>query len=179
MMQATFPTYDDGAYALHQKVERLMNGRKDRSYIWSAEPIGGRMVSLTIRADQLPEKLNRIATPTKREFRVGDIHPFSFVAQCVIRMGPKNQRLQIDIHDDARRYEWLRRRAYMNGFSIVESEIASVETIFIDKRGAQHKTDRTRFEGKLRVVDPQKFATAIRFGIGHGKSFGLGLLDIS
>ena len=54
-----------------------------------------------------------------------------------------------------------------------------VGRIRVTKTGARHITDRTRFEDKLRITDPTKFAEAIRSGIGHGKAFGLGLLDIN
>ena len=34
------------------------------------------------------------------------------------------------------------------------------------------------FDGFLSVTDPEKFKNALRFGIGHGKALGLGLLSI-
>jgi CRISPR-associated protein Cas6/Cse3/CasE subtype I-E len=176
--QVTFPTLEADAYVLHQQIERLMGGRGANHYIWCAEPAGGRMLAVTIRSAALPEALDTRATIVPEVFRVGEEHPFNLVAQCAVRRGGRNVRTAIDPADDERRFEWLRRRAELNGFSVLAVEIASVERIVIGKSGARHLADRTRFAGHLRVIDAARFSAAMRNGIGHGKAFGLGLIDI-
>lgn len=178
MKQAVFPTLETDVYVLHKQIEKLMGGRGTSPYLWSAEPIGGRMQAITIRASELPAVLEREARLIPALFPEGAEHRFSLTAQCAIRRGPRNLRIAIDPGDDARRLQWLERRALPNGFELVTVEIASVERIRIGKPGAHHIADRTRFEGTLRIVEPQLFQRTLRDGIGHGKAFGLGLLDI-
>ncbi len=178
MKQATFPTLETDVYALHQQIELLMGGRTARHYLWAAEPIGNRMMAVTIRSDELPAALKRFARAVPVTFETGRSHPFGLVAQCAIRRGPTNARTAIDVDDDARRILWLERRAAMNGFDLVSVEIASVERIRVGKIANRHIADRTRFEGTLRIADPDRFAGAMRNGIGHGKAFGLGFIDV-
>lgn len=177
MKQVTFPTLERDVYALHQQIEELMGGRGVNKYIWGAEPIGNQMYAITIRADELPAALQRFETRVRTDFAEGNEVRFSLIAQCAIRRGEKNNRLPIDMDDDERRLEWLHRRAEPNGFAVIAADIASVERIRIAKAGARHLADRTRFDGRLKVTNPTKFAGAIRHGIGHGKAFGLGLID--
>ncbi|QIG50381.1 type I-E CRISPR-associated protein Cas6/Cse3/CasE [Nordella sp. HKS 07] len=178
MRQATFPTLETNTYVLHQQIEKLMGGRGANHYVWSAEPIGNRMTAITIRSAALPPVLEKYGVTLPSTFHVGEVRRFSLVAQCAIRRGEKNNRVAIDVDDDERRHEWLRRRAALNGFEVVSAEIATVERIRIGKTGARHVADRTRFEGTLKITDPEKFANAMRMGIGHGKAFGLGLIDV-
>jgi CRISPR-associated protein Cas6/Cse3/CasE subtype I-E len=177
MKQAVFPTLETDVYALHEQIERLMGGRSTNHYIWAAEPIGNRMSAITVRSDRLPKVLEAHGTEVPMEFQEGEEKRFSLVAQCAIRRGENNTRVPIDLDDDERRLQWLYRRAALNGFEVSSVEIASVERIRLDKMGARHVADRTRFEGLLKVTNPAKFAAAIRNGIGHGKAFGLGLID--
>jgi CRISPR-associated protein Cas6/Cse3/CasE subtype I-E len=178
MRQVTFPTLETDTYALHQQIEKLMGGREGNHYIWSAEPIGRRMTAVTIRAATLPQVLDEYGKSLPMSFEASQELDFSLVSQCAIRRGERNARTAIDIDDDERRVDWLHKRSSLNGFEVIAVEIASVERIYIGKMGARHVADRTRFTGRLRVTDAEKFTAALRNGVGHGKAFGLGLIDI-
>ena len=178
MRQVTFPTLETDVYQLHQQIERLMGGREENPYLWMAEPIGDRMLAVTIRSERLPDSLAPHARELPSEFAAGEERRFSLVAQCAVRRGPRNARTAIDIDDDPRRLQWLERRAALSGFEVLSVEIASVSRIRVEKMGARHVADRTRFEGRLRITEPRRFAAALRGGIGHGKAFGRGVLDV-
>lgn len=81
---------------------------------------------------------------------------------------------------------WLRRKAELGGFEVLHvfSEAFSLYT----GRGVttvSHSTKQqlplygVRFDGLLRITDPQQLATTLFQGIGSAKAFGFGLLSLA
>jgi CRISPR system Cascade subunit CasE len=82
---------------------------------------------------------------------------------------------------------WLSREGQKHGFSLVEVTFERAGF----KQGVKHdyklsetaverklKLAAVKFEGVLEVTDAQKFAQALRSGVGSGKAFGCGLLSV-
>ena len=73
------------------------------------------------------------------------------------------------------------------GFSLVTSARSGAPDVAIrsearaqGKRGGRVLTFKGAiFEGRLEIVDADRFRTALRNGIGPGKAFGFGLLSIA
>lgn len=101
-------------------------------------------------------------------------------------------------HPDAQR-AWLVRKGAQHGFGLPEPVTtdyfeflnSSEDRAYHDVRVSQdqmltgHRHDGTAihvfsvlYEGRLMVIDPVKFKTALVSGIGHGKVMGLGLLSV-
>ena len=102
-------------------------------------------------------------------------NPTRRVAESGKRQGVLGEEAQI---------AWLRRKGEQAGFEVVNAAVTS-EGFAGDKmtdRG-DRKHDLTmlsvRFDGVLRVVDPDAFRRTVEQGIGSAKGFGFGLLSIA
>jgi len=74
---------------------------------------------------------------------------------------------------------WIARKGLLHGFK--PDTIHSSQERMLS--GRQHNGNPVRvfsalFDGMLVVENPERFVSAIRSGIGHGKAFGLGLLSV-
>jgi CRISPR system Cascade subunit CasE len=103
------------------------------------------------------------ANPTKRVKETGK------------RQGILEEEAQID---------WLRKRGLQSGFEVVDA-IVIKEGFAKDKMTdtADKKHDLTmlsvRFDGLLRVIDPETFRHTIECGVGSAKGLGFGLLSLA
>jgi hypothetical protein len=76
------------------------------------------------------------------------------------------------------RAEWLRKKSLQHGFEIITVHVQG-NMQRIEKTRSSFWVDDTRFDGALKVVDADKFAEALRGGIGNkGRAFGYGLLIV-
>jgi CRISPR system Cascade subunit CasE len=95
--------------------------------------------------------------------------------------GKKNgYRLGLLREEDQRK--WLHKKAEESGFTVVTCQ-AMPEGIIHDEIGKGDKGKlrhyAVRFEGKLKVVNPDIFTAALSNGIGSAKGFGFGLLSVA
>lgn len=77
--------------------------------------------------------------------------------------------------------EWLIARGEKGGFTVDQVAVQS-GYIYVDKRDGKLEGKRllsVRFEGLLKVTDPECFRETLVRGIGPGKAFGFGLLSIA
>jgi CRISPR system Cascade subunit CasE len=75
---------------------------------------------------------------------------------------------------------WLIQQGARQGF-FVEAATLSQEQLLIGRTnyGQRIHVYSVRFDGLLRVTEPSLLRDAIRQGIGHGKSMGLGLFSLA
>ncbi len=119
-------------------------------------------------------------------FQTGQILGFRLRANPVKRLFKdipdknlkKGQR--IGLFEEADQLAWLQRKADDHGFGVGHVHI--VDEGF---HGGKTRDDRklkffaVRFEGHLRVTDPDAFLEAVKQGIGPAKAFGCGLLSLA
>ena len=108
---------------------------------------------------------------------------------CVTRDGKRLGLLRTDEQE-----EWLERKGRQHGFSLpklVSFDFSEAQQERIDVRisqeqmlrGRQHTDNGIRiysalYDGILVVTDPGNFRVALRTGVGHGKTMGLGLMSV-
>lgn len=125
---------------------------------------------------------------------VGHRLRFRLVANPVRRVridGKKHPRRYALVHPEAKDgvedgyINWLARQAEMNGFAVMDVTDAPFRLDRKRRVGAEEIAKSriphfgVRFDGALRVTDPDLLAAAIRKGIGPGKAFGFGLLSVA
>lgn len=103
------------------------------------------------------------ANPTKRAKETGK------------RQGIVGEEAQLD---------WLRKRGRQSGFEVIDVNIAAegfVKDKMTDTKEAKHSITMlsVRFDGLLRVTDPNAFRRTIEQGIGSAKGLGFGLLSLA
>jgi len=78
--------------------------------------------------------------------------------------------------------KWLYKKAEESGFTVVDCR-AIPEGIIQDERGQTEKGKirhyAVRFEGVLKVLNPDNFTDVLNNGIGPAKGFGFGLLSVA
>ncbi|MOA24803.1 CRISPR-associated endoribonuclease Cse3 [compost metagenome] len=77
---------------------------------------------------------------------------------------------------------WFRERASANWGFQVDAELLQVDRLevlqFKDKQQRQITLAQAHIQGQLQVSDPQRFRNSFSHGIGRGRAFGCGLLQI-
>lgn len=74
---------------------------------------------------------------------------------------------------------WLARQGERLGFEIDTALVTASDLLTTRKKERSISLQRACFEGRLRVTDAGRIASAVSNGIGHGKAFGLGLLSLA
>lgn len=135
-------------------------------------------------AIDLHEKLSLNSLATGKRFR------FRLRANpCVTRNGKRLGLMKVEEQE-----RWLQRKGEQHGFALptlAAFNLAEYEQPRPDIRithdqmlsGRQHSGNGIRifsvlYEGRLVVIDPERFRNALLTGIGHGKAMGLGLLSV-
>jgi CRISPR system Cascade subunit CasE len=72
--------------------------------------------------------------------------------------------------------QWLAERAVSRGFELESSLVDRFDVLRFRKGEHMVTLSVAEFSGELRVVDPERLSSVLRRGLGHGQSFGLGLL---
>jgi CRISPR system Cascade subunit CasE len=153
-------TRETGMPALLVQSERLPD--------WSRLPVGEKYL-----LELFPPKEFR------PNFQEGQRLMFRLRANPTIKRDGKRLGL---LHEDEQE-TWLRRKSEEAGFAIQslwmapEGLIRGAKTCGEDRLTLSHFA--VRFDGSLRVIQPDRLATAMQAGIGSGKAFGFGLLSLA
>jgi len=80
--------------------------------------------------------------------------------------------------------DWLRRKGLQSGFEVIDATVIKegfAEDKMTDTNDRKHSLTilSVRFDGLLRVIDPDAFRQTIEQGMGSAKGFGFGLLSIA
>jgi CRISPR system Cascade subunit CasE len=109
------------------------------------------------------------------QFRCGNLYRFRLRVNPVIRRNGKRLGL---IRDDAL-VDWLKKKEEQIGASF-SSVLVIDEGYFTGIREKDRiNIKMVRFEGILKVIDPNRFYETFNHGIGHAKGFGCGLLSLA
>ncbi|HOJ32258.1 MAG TPA: type I-E CRISPR-associated protein Cas6/Cse3/CasE [Candidatus Hydrogenedentes bacterium] len=100
------------------------------------------------------------------------------------KSGPDGERRngrRVPVRDEAL-LNWLASQAERHGFEVDESTVC-LEKGYISMRKSDAASNirlrAVRYTGLLRVVDKERFISALVTGIGPGKAFGFGMLTIT
>ncbi|MDQ0288263.1 type I-E CRISPR-associated protein Cas6/Cse3/CasE [Oligosphaera ethanolica] len=77
--------------------------------------------------------------------------------------------------------KWLVENSLEWGFSADEQTLQAFiqNTLTFEKGGKEYCFNRVLFRGSLTVTERAPFRSAVEKGLGHGKAFGFGLLQLS
>lgn len=110
------------------------------------------------------------------EIHVGNRYLFRLKANPVVTIKGK----RVPHRTPAFKKQWLLTRAVQNGFEIQPEHFDSGNDELLDFRKGGHRVQISTsiFEGLLTVTDVTALQQALRFGIGHQKAYGLGMLSL-
>ena len=143
-------------------------------------PEGRRLVILSSRPP-IPPELGVLDEPAEltEEFFNAAVYRFEITANPVRRNRTTGRREPIKGYGDIA--SWFAGQGERGGFSVQEGGFI-VDDIRVDRfKKADHivTLEKARISGVLSVVNPALFRQAVCGGIGHGKAFGCGLLQVA
>ncbi|MDO5536856.1 MAG: type I-E CRISPR-associated protein Cas6/Cse3/CasE [Desulfovibrionaceae bacterium] len=132
------------------------------------QPHVPRLGVLTTRS--VPEKFFR-----------ADVYRFACTVNAVCRMRKTGR--HVPLRDSGEIGDWFRSRAPQWGFSLWQDS-SEVKGIVVDtfKKGSGTSVvtlSKALLSGVLKVTNREAFIRSVRFGIGRGRAYGCGLLEIS
>ena len=113
-------------------------------------------------------------------FTPGQILCFRLRANPTMRVKQDGKRQ--GVLGEERQLDWLKRRGPAGGFepvsvTVIDEDFKREATPSKGHRKLTHLS--VRYEGVLRVTDPERFGEALAAGIGSAKGFGFGLLSVA
>ena len=189
-------------YELHRTLMRgVENASKDNRLLFRVEPPNGRLqarpVVLVQSSEMAPDWSRLLANGYLLEAhgpkafdvatRPGQMYTFRLVANPTKKVDGKRIPLShaVRLNEEDRTYfDWLTRKADQHGFKVLAAQDAPFRTASNRRKKPRYdKADiphfGVRFDGLLRVTDPDRLAEAVWDGIGPAKAFGFGLLSLA
>lgn len=103
---------------------------------------------------------------------------FGFSLRACVSVKNKGHHRYFPTSDWRSRHAWLERKGMQHGFEVITVHCTASHFV-VEKRAGKFTIDDTQFTGVLKVVDHDKFATALRSGVGNtARAFGFGMLVI-
>jgi CRISPR system Cascade subunit CasE len=109
-------------------------------------------------------------------FRAGQSLFFRLRANPTKRVDGK----RLGLYKEEEALQWVERQAGANGFQITRLVCSPLsKSTAKNGQGSQSTFCVARFDGTLRVLEPDKFMNVLKQGIGSGKGYGFGLLTVA
>lgn len=193
-------------YELHRTLASAFQNTDGKSYrehhevLFRLEPLDhpGAQPNILVQSKSQPDwtellkdyLLDAQSKSVKAEFYVNQMLSFRLLANPSkkIPVDGKSQGQRVPLFDKLDNtgknpaLEWLSRKGEQFGFHVGFAITHSYWQSF--RLSAKHdnniiKMYAVRYEGLLRVTDPDRLSQGLRSGIGPGKSFGFGLLSLA
>ncbi len=168
-------------YDIHQFIYKLFPNQEKRCFLYYVDYSSKEKLKILIQSEMRPEILDYgqiIIKEVSDSWFEADAFMFRIRMATVIR----NEGKYIDVVDDVDIENWIIQKAGNNGFSILKD---SVQVVYSgEMRMKQSNGNRVVMPfkdivGVLRVTDQMTFIEkAVKRGIGQGKGFGCGLLQL-
>lgn len=105
-----------------------------------------------------------------------EYYRFSLLANpCVC----KNTGQRVPILDEVEIARWMDIKSENSGFVVVGKNIDRIKPLIFNKGKSRITLHTARISGILKVQDKEKFVEVVGRGIGRGRAWGLGLLQLS
>lgn len=167
-----YRVYDDN-YKNHQMVKEIFPGEGKLLF----QRIGSRLVVETdLEIDQRFVDSFQIQFLKTTEQALANI---SSEVQFSIRLNAvkSNKKRRFAIYRNELQ-DWVDSKLSDIGAEVISRAVIDEGTVASDRRGMKCFHSSVFVTGFLKVIDLDKFAVVVHTGIGHGKSFGFGLLNV-
>lgn len=170
------------SYALHRLVYSFFPKEKKPGrflYADQGPAAGGRtLLILSAVLPELPEDISSASTELSDRFFQFESFQFKIRINPVRRDPESKKRLPIT--GQLPLLQWFASRAKQWGFEVDINtlEVRTLPSVSFPKNGSECRFHCVEFRGSLKVADPALFRQHAEKGIGHGKAFGFGLLQL-
>lgn len=176
-------------YGLHRTVMDLMDPVRTDSelnasvssgvqWVDKGERLYGREIQLLLnrepREQKFPDDVLFAFREIPENFFQSKQYRFALTANTVVVSKGK----RIPLKKDDQRIEWMNRKADFSGFRLDALNIDARDVDVFEKDGKQLFYAKTLFSGILTVLDSDIFWNVFSVGIGKGRAFGCGMLQL-
>lgn len=136
---------------------------------------------LAERGFDLNESMIRDVSALREKLTAGRCLRFELLASPCKKVGgeAKNSR-RVFLDDSEQRMAWLRRKGEQGGFELLWAEETGSRVDATGRRGDMRlQNSGVLFTGLLRITDAAAFWQSYTRGIGPGKAYGMGMLNLS
>lgn len=181
---------------LHGALERCFEGGRQHP-LWRVDDLGHGRMRLLVLSHDIPDftsfmeqfGMEGIQPQTKpydafleNAIKQGGEMRFFITANPVIKKNGKRVPLTLcrTKNQDYCATDWIRDRMLSAGAEIIQSNISNYGCHVI-KKGKEYRPITlltADFEGYIKIIDREKFVSALVNGIGHGKAYGCGLISV-
>lgn len=171
---------DGTARANGQVLYRLFS-KRDQIYLLVSSREKPDPKKLAVRGFYTDTTLIRDVSPLKKTFKMGMCFRFEvLVSPCKKEGGEQKNSKRIYLNTPEARIEWLSRKAKQGGFEILYADEMGKRVDVQGRRGNMMvKNSGVVFSGMLRITDADAFWESYTRGIGPGKAYGMGMLNLS
>lgn len=173
------------AYTIHKVVYSLFpkDGDKERRFLYAYK--GGdfneQCILMLSEKKPLQSDIGNIdSKEIPREFLEQDYYGFEVQVNPVKRDSKTGKIIPIRGSDKDALRQWFSEKSLSFGFEIQKESLSVGDTdvLSFSKEGKNVVLGKAVFTGKLKVTDRELFIKSFKNGIGKGKAFGFGLLQI-
>lgn len=164
-----------------KKVLYRLFSKHDQMYLLVSSDERPDAIALGARGFYTDDTLIRDISPLKEVFRKGLCLRFELFASPCRKVGREdgNSRREF-LNTQELRAEWLDRKAEAGGFQVLQLEEISGRMDVIGRHGSQGlKNSAVLYSGVLCITDENSFWRSYSEGIGPGKAYGMGMLNVS
>ena len=168
------------ARADYQVLYRLFS-KRDQLYLLVSSKDRPDEAALARRGFYTDDIMIRDISPLREVFQIGMCLRFEILASPCRKIGEdgrNSRRMFLKTREE--QAEWLNRKADTGGFQILQLNEIGGRMDIIGRRGSMNiKNSAVLFSGLLRITDADAFWLSYTEGIGPGKSYGLGMMNVS
>ncbi|MEH2920672.1 type I-E CRISPR-associated protein Cas6/Cse3/CasE [Samsonia erythrinae] len=186
-----------GGYASHQWLWQLFPEQQQRSFLFreQAHETKSLFYLLSEQEPQVNHNLFQVETkPYRPQWHNGMALAFSLRANPVVTREGKRSDVLMDAshqgkvaglagaelwrHQQQRAHDWLVRQGENGGFSVSGCRVDGYQRHRLNKPGQASAImfSSVDYDGVLHITDVERFAIAVRQGLGKSKALGCGLL---
>lgn len=167
------------------KIKTSYRARQTMGVLFQITDLSVDTAGLLIASSVLPQNnLRAEAATVELEFHEGDMVSFVLDANITKRLpteqtpgrASKHGRL-VPLTTPAEQREWLDRKGLQHGFQVMKATFGPAP---LPVRKGQHGivVRAVRVQAEVEITDPELFTEAVTDGIGRGRAFGCGLVNV-
>lgn len=164
-------------YELHRFIWKAFPVSTDRPFLFAVKGARDRFLAVDVRSSEEP-KTNVFMAAKKRHvysIETGDRLRFEVIINPTWCDSQTRKRMPIYSHTG--QINWIAARPN-SGFKLISAQVMAQWDVSFYKKRTHGVIHKSWLVGKLEIVNPELFALVLTNGIGRGRSFGCGMLEI-
>lgn len=154
--------------------------RRDQLYLLVSSEEKPDVTALATRGFHTDDSMIRDVSVLRRVFVPGKVLRFELLASPCRKAGGEGNSKRFFLETPEERMAWLRRKGEQGGFEVLYADELSRRIDIYGRRGdAEVKNSAVLFSGVLKITDADVFWKSYTCGVGPGKAYGLGMLNVA